>query len=79
MTFLCVCSNVPEAVYMQHLMGINGVIVDLVHEITEAVSEFISPDAEDAVEAKVKEASRPKFSQHELSFLLRLIPQLVQQ
>ncbi|RWW29219.1 hypothetical protein GW17_00006263 [Ensete ventricosum] len=69
-----------------HLMGVNGVIVDLVQEITEAVSEFISPDAEgdnkalcDAVEAKVKEASRPKFSQHELSFLLRLIPQLVQQ
>ncbi|CAL9178520.1 unnamed protein product [Musa hybrid cultivar] len=72
-------NNVPEAVYMQHLMGINGVIVDLVQEITEAVSEFISPDAEDAVEAKVKEAWRPKFSQHELSFLLRLIPQLVQQ
>ncbi|URE48465.1 Glycerophosphoryl diester phosphodiesterase family [Musa troglodytarum] len=72
-------NNVPEAVYMQHLMGVNGVIVDLVQEITEAVSEFISPDAEDAVEAKVKAASRPKFSQHELSFLLRLIPQLVQQ
>ncbi|RRT33589.1 hypothetical protein B296_00050892 [Ensete ventricosum] len=79
-------SNVPEAVYMQRLMGVNGVIVDLVQEITEAVSEFISPDAEgdnkalsDAAEAKVKEASRPKFSQHELSFLLRLIPQLVQQ
>ena len=34
------CSNVPEAVYMQHLMGVDGVIVDLVQEIAEAVSEF---------------------------------------
>ncbi|CAN6251680.1 unnamed protein product [Urochloa humidicola] len=42
-------NNVPEAVYMQHLMGVNGVIVDLVPEITEAVSELIAlpePDPE---------------------------------
>lgn len=32
-----VFSNVPEAVYLQHLMGVEGVIVDLVQEITEAV------------------------------------------
>ncbi|KAG0461421.1 hypothetical protein HPP92_021718 [Vanilla planifolia] len=35
-------NNVPEAVYMQHLMGGEGVIVDLVQEITEVVREFIS-------------------------------------
>ncbi|XP_050371881.1 glycerophosphodiester phosphodiesterase GDPD3-like isoform X2 [Argentina anserina] len=32
-------NNVPEKVYMQHLMGVEGVIVDLVGEITEAVSD----------------------------------------
>ncbi|KAJ6370144.1 hypothetical protein OIU76_028421 [Salix suchowensis] len=36
-------NNVSEAVYMQHLMGIDGVIVDLVQEITEAVSDLIKP------------------------------------
>ncbi|CAL0318495.1 unnamed protein product [Lupinus luteus] len=35
-------NNVPEAVYMQHLMGIDGVIVDLVQEITEAVANLIT-------------------------------------
>ncbi|URD93623.1 Glycerophosphoryl diester phosphodiesterase family [Musa troglodytarum] len=30
-------NNVPKAVYMQQLMGVNGVIVDLVKEITEAL------------------------------------------
>ncbi|CAL9144464.1 unnamed protein product [Musa hybrid cultivar] len=81
-------NNVPEAVYMQHLMGIDGVIVDLVEEITEAVSDFITPTsvAEDreglsdaVVEARqVKVRARPNFSQRELSFLLKLIPELVQ-
>ncbi|CAN6551005.1 unnamed protein product [Malus baccata var. baccata] len=32
-------NNVPDAVYMQLLMGVEGVIVDLVREITEAVSD----------------------------------------
>lgn len=63
---------------MQHLMGVSGVIVDLVQEITEAVSAFSRPDVESAVGGKEDGASRPKFSQAELSFLLRLIPELVQ-
>lgn len=65
---------------MQQLMGINGVIVDLVQEISEAVSQFSQPDVDDnkdAIEAGTEEAARPKFSQRELSFLLRLIPELV--
>ncbi|KAL6209762.1 hypothetical protein ACLB2K_020701 [Fragaria x ananassa] len=33
-------NNIPEKVYMQHLMGVEGVIVDLVGEITEAVSDL---------------------------------------
>ncbi|EHA8587661.1 glycerophosphodiester phosphodiesterase GDPD1, chloroplastic [Cocos nucifera] len=79
-------NNVPEAVYMQHLMGINGVIVDLVQEITEAVSDFINPEkigdesiSDSVRKGKAKEATKPEFSQRELSFLMRLIPELVQQ
>ncbi|CAM0904870.1 unnamed protein product [Alopecurus aequalis] len=85
-----VLNNVPEAVYMQHLMGVDGVIVDLVEEITDAVSEFavalIAPgpghgngqvsmlELDRAAPAK----RTPYFSQPEISFLLRLIPELVQ-
>ncbi|RVW45063.1 Glycerophosphodiester phosphodiesterase GDPD1, chloroplastic [Vitis vinifera] len=39
-------NNVAEAVYMQHLMGVEGVIVDLVKEITEAVSDLMKPSKE---------------------------------
>jgi hypothetical protein len=74
---------VPEAVYMQHLMGVNGVIVDLVPEITDAVSELIAlpePDLEvdNLSNQAVRGATTPNFSQREISFLLRLIPELVQ-
>ncbi|XP_008790725.3 glycerophosphodiester phosphodiesterase GDPD1, chloroplastic [Phoenix dactylifera] len=75
-------NNVPEAVYMQHLMGINGVIVDLVEEITEAVSDFNRPATErdeSLCDPKGEEVRRPKFSQQELTFLLNLIPELMQQ
>ncbi|KAL5213040.1 hypothetical protein ABZP36_023887 [Zizania latifolia] len=76
-------NNVPEAVYMQHLLGVNGVIVDLVQEITEAVSELIAvpepdPDAKNLSNGAAKDAATPNFSQREISFLLRLIPELVQ-
>ncbi|KAF6161568.1 hypothetical protein GIB67_009447 [Kingdonia uniflora] len=65
-------SNVPEAVYVQHFMGINGVIVDLVREITESVSNLTKE------EGKMKTPTIPNFSQREMSFLLKLIPQLIQ-
>ncbi|PQP94450.1 glycerophosphodiester phosphodiesterase GDPD1 chloroplastic-like [Prunus yedoensis var. nudiflora] len=81
-------NNVAEAVYMQHLMGIEGVIVDLVQEITEAVSDMIKPTtAEDGGDKNLLEGdgkmqmrvkSKPEFSQRELSFLLKLIPELIQ-
>ncbi|KAG0462788.1 hypothetical protein HPP92_021264 [Vanilla planifolia] len=82
-------NNVPEAVYMQHLMGVKGVIVDLVQEITEVVREFISLDQEeggkmrreeepDGEEVKTKTAERPRFTRREIAFLLKLIPELVQ-
>lgn len=72
----------PEAVYMQHVLGINGVIVDLVQEITESLAEFITQKTEEEngeENGKAKEVvNRPNFSQKEISFLLRLIPELVQ-
>lgn len=71
---------------MQHLMGINGVIVDLVQEITEAVSDFTNPEtlgdeclSNSVMEGKAKESTKLEFSQRELSFLMRLMPELVQQ
>lgn len=72
-------NNVSEAVYIQHLIGIDGVIVDLVQEITEAVSDLIKPAKEEGVGESVGEVeSKPQFSKKELSFLLKLIPQLLQ-
>ncbi|KAG6659026.1 glycerophosphodiester phosphodiesterase GDPD1, chloroplastic-like isoform X2 [Carya illinoinensis] len=71
-------NNVPEAVYVQHLMGIDGVIVDLVREITEAVSEMIKPSEAGEEDGKLQAAAKPQFSERELAFLLKLIPELIQ-
>ncbi|PON61245.1 Glycerophosphoryl diester phosphodiesterase [Parasponia andersonii] len=78
-------NNVGEAVYMQHLMGIDGVIVDLVQEITEAVSDLIKPSNAGEGEESLSQLdgigklkTKPQFSQQELSFLLKLIPELIQ-
>ncbi|XP_044502999.1 glycerophosphodiester phosphodiesterase GDPD1, chloroplastic-like [Mangifera indica] len=78
-------NNVPEAVYMQYLMGIEGVIVDLVQEITESVTDMIKPPKVDEDGEKLNEGdgdrevkTKPEFSQKELSFLLKLIPELIQ-
>ncbi|KAK1682784.1 hypothetical protein QYE76_043632 [Lolium multiflorum] len=83
-------NNGPEAVYMQHLMGVDGVIVDLVKEITHAVAEFCAAVAPEPGQENT-EVGRfelldmaapvqmtPHFSQREISFLLRLIPELAQ-
>ncbi|KAF6137963.1 hypothetical protein GIB67_041836 [Kingdonia uniflora] len=77
-------NNVPEAVYMQHLMGIDGVIVDLVKEITLSITDFFNPAKDGGEESKCEVGgqllvrSKPKFSEPELSFLLTLIPHLIQ-
>ncbi|PIA41942.1 hypothetical protein AQUCO_02100052v1 [Aquilegia coerulea] len=77
-------NNVQEAVYLQHLMGVDGVIVDFVKEIVEVVTDITKPITDNeneyvSVEKGEKEViRRPKFSQHELSFLLKLIPNLIQ-
>ncbi|KAE9446076.1 hypothetical protein C3L33_22003, partial [Rhododendron williamsianum] len=76
-------NNVPEAVHLQHLMGIEGVIVDLVQEITEAVSEMIKPSKEQGGEEilmereeQIRAKAKPQFMENELSFLLKLVPEL---
>ncbi|KAK8673400.1 hypothetical protein V6N13_111738 [Hibiscus sabdariffa] len=73
-------NNVPEAVYMQYLMGIDGVIVDFVEEISRTVDSMIKPDEVIIGEERLSEAnSKVQFSEKELSFLLKLIPELIQQ
>ncbi|KAL2529223.1 Glycerophosphodiester phosphodiesterase GDPD1 [Forsythia ovata] len=74
-------NNVPEAVYMQHLMGVDGVIVDLVQEITKVVSSMVKPSEEElsGEEDRIPGQAKPQFSQTELAFLLKLIPELIQQ
>jgi len=57
-------NNVPEAVHVQYLMGVEGVIVDLVQEITSAVAVL-----------KTGEEITDKI---ELAFLLNLISQVIQ-
>ncbi|KFK33033.1 glycerophosphoryl diester phosphodiesterase family protein [Arabis alpina] len=75
-------NNVGEAVYMQYVMGIEGVIVDYVEEITESVTVMMirpsssplpSPPSNDDVAI-----TRPEFSQKEIDFLLKLLSQLIQ-
>ncbi|KAE8718464.1 Glycerophosphodiester phosphodiesterase GDPD2 [Hibiscus syriacus] len=74
-------NNVPEAVCMQHLMGIDGVIVDFVQEISHAVDDMIVKPLNESLkggnEEQKKAKSNLQFSQQELSFLLKLIPELI--
>uniref|UniRef100_M8C6N1 glycerophosphodiester phosphodiesterase n=1 Tax=Aegilops tauschii TaxID=37682 RepID=M8C6N1_AEGTA len=74
-------NNVREAVYVQYLMGVNGVIVDLVEEISNAVADFSKPDLGQSTFSNSVDIGRKheSFSQQQLGFLLRLIPELIQQ
>ncbi|KAJ6393210.1 hypothetical protein OIU77_022644 [Salix suchowensis] len=77
-------NNVPEVVHIQHLMGIEGVIADLVHEITEAVSHFRDSaiDCEElgmfVEEGEIQVKTRHRFSSEELSLLPKLISEFIQ-
>ncbi|KAI3872058.1 hypothetical protein MKX03_001405 [Papaver bracteatum] len=82
-------NNVAEAVYMQYLMGVEGVIVDFVEEITEAVSDLIQVKKEEEKSGEAASVGeelgkiqvtnkRPNFTQLELTFLQKLISQLIQ-
>uniref|UniRef100_A0A1J3D7J6 glycerophosphodiester phosphodiesterase n=1 Tax=Noccaea caerulescens TaxID=107243 RepID=A0A1J3D7J6_NOCCA len=80
-------NNVGEAVYMQYVMGIEGVIVDFVEEITESVNlRMIRPSSSPSLSPLPSSPSkddgaitRPEFSQKEIDFLLKLLSQLIQQ
>ncbi|BAT06439.1 glycerophosphodiester phosphodiesterase GDPD1, chloroplastic isoform X1 [Oryza sativa Japonica Group] len=75
-------NNVWEAVYIQYLMGVNGVIVDLVEEISNAVADFSKPVLNQSMLGSGVDlvgAKHQAFSQQQLGFLLWLIPELIQQ
>jgi glycerophosphodiester phosphodiesterase len=59
-------------------MGVHGVIVDRVEEISNAVAGFGKPDLGQSG-AGVDGAKHEAFSQQQLGFLLRLIPELIEQ
>lgn len=68
-----------EVVYPQLLMGVDGVIVDLVEEITEAVADFGETIEKEKVgEEEEEEGDEIKCSQCQLSNLMKVIPGLVQ-
>ncbi|CAD6245851.1 unnamed protein product [Miscanthus lutarioriparius] len=71
-------NNVSEAVYIQYLMGVHGVIVDRVEEISNAVAGFGKSDLGQSG-GGVDGAKHQAFSQQQLGFLLRLIPELIEQ
>ncbi|KAK4841490.1 hypothetical protein QYF36_005391 [Acer negundo] len=68
-------NNVPEVVYVQRLMGIEGVIVDLVPVITEAIANFEknvkrSEEEEDRFFIEEEEVgAKSQFSKDELSLI----------
>ena len=68
---------------MQHLMGVEGVIVDLVKEISESVSDLtqLKEGKEKSLveeRGKMQVKAKPQFSKDEVSFLLKLIPEWIQ-
>lgn len=70
---------------MQHVMGVEGVIVDFVEEICEAVLHLIDHSsvcdeglAPLGAERTQLAVPRPQFSEREIAFLFRLIPELIQ-
>lgn len=70
-------NNMREVVYAQLLMGVDGVIVDLVQEITEAVADF-GRKVEKKNVVEEEENDEIKCSQIQLSNLMKVIPGLVQ-
>ncbi|XP_010441271.1 PREDICTED: glycerophosphodiester phosphodiesterase GDPD2 [Camelina sativa] len=77
-------NNVGEAVYMQYVMGIDGVIVDFVEEIIESTRLMMirPPSSSSPLPSPTKDddgaITRPEFSQKEIAFLLKLLSQLIQ-
>lgn len=71
-------NNEREVVNAQILMGVDGVIVDLIQEITEVVADFGKKvKKENAIEAE-EEDDEIEYSQNKVSDLMKVIPGLVQ-
>ncbi|KAL4570082.1 hypothetical protein LXL04_025733 [Taraxacum kok-saghyz] len=71
-------NNMREVVYAQLLMGVDGVIVDLVQEITEAIANFSGKVDKENV-GEEEGGDEIECSQIQLSNLMKVIPSLVQQ
>ncbi|XP_043694122.1 glycerophosphodiester phosphodiesterase GDPD2-like [Telopea speciosissima] len=73
-------NNVPQAVYFQHLAGVDGVIVDMVPEITASISDYmeqLNESKEDSLsvsegDGQIKTLARHNFLPNQLSLLLKL-------
>ncbi|XP_059447811.1 glycerophosphodiester phosphodiesterase GDPD1, chloroplastic-like isoform X2 [Corylus avellana] len=70
-------NNFPEVVYVQHRMGVDGVIVDLVEEVTEAISDWIRLAEDRGEEGQKQVKTNPGFLQQQLSLPLLLPPELL--
>lgn len=69
-------NNTAEVVYMQYMMGIDGVIVDRVEEVSDAVASF---QGQGMIGGGGGGDGRPSFSEAQLAYLLELIAKLVRQ
>ncbi|KVI09198.1 Glycerophosphoryl diester phosphodiesterase [Cynara cardunculus var. scolymus] len=69
-------NNFSETVHVQQLMGVDGVIVDLVEEITRAIGETKTRKGSD--DEKREKTDEEDGRGIELSFLLNLISQVIQ-
>lgn len=80
-------SNVVEVIYLQYLMGVEGVIVDMVMEISEALANIeVRNEGNDEENDERKSAimfgeqrKKVRISKDEISFLTKFVPKLLQQ
>ena len=76
-----------EVIYLQYLMGVEGVIVDMVKEISEAIASISVRKKEDEEEDDERksmimfgeERTKVKISKDEIAFLTKFAPKLLQQ
>ncbi|CAN7043103.1 unnamed protein product [Brassica rapa subsp. trilocularis] len=80
-------NNAVEVIYLQYLMGVEGVIVDMVKEISEAIASISVRKKEDEEEDDGRksmimfgeERTKVKISKDEIAFLTKFAPKLLQQ
>ncbi|ESQ44719.1 hypothetical protein EUTSA_v10003237mg [Eutrema salsugineum] len=80
-------NNVVEVIYLQYLMGVEGVIVDMVKEISEAIANIEVRNEEDEEEDDRRECliifgderKKVRISKDEIAFLTKFVPKKLQQ